>query len=175
MIKRFKKDNLFPEHHVNMVARNETAVSVLLSHGHLLLLKRRARPDDPWSGDMCFPGGFAKEGETPYKASLRELREETGIEEQFVYFQFEHKVFHPVRSSSINVHPFVYICEEMLTVNPDSEIERGGWYKLGSEVRAHDERMGDYIKWNGDIVWGLTFRIYDSLKNILYEMSINND
>ncbi len=153
-----------------MAARNETAVSILLSHNQILLLKRKARSDDPWSGDMCFPGGFVKEGETPYMASLRELREETGIEQHFVSFQFEHKVFHPVRSSSINVHPFVYLCREIIPINPDSEIERGGWYMLGSEVKSHDERMGDYIKWNGDIIWGLTFRIYDSLKEILYEM-----
>ena len=98
-----------------------------------------------------------------------------GIEDRFVDFQFEHEVFHPVKSSSINVHPFVYLCKEMATVIPDPEIERGGWYKLGSEVKAHDQNKGDYIIWNEDIVWGLTFRIYDSLKNMLYEMSRNND
>ena len=32
----------------------ETAVSILLSHNHILLLKRRARSDDPWSGDIVW-------------------------------------------------------------------------------------------------------------------------
>jgi len=42
----------------------------------LLLVKRSV---DPKKGFWCLPGGFMELGETPEKAALRELEEETGL------------------------------------------------------------------------------------------------
>ncbi len=165
-----RKDILSGRDSWHMPPGNETAVSIILCQDHLLLLKRKERSNDPWSGDMCFPGGFVKDGETPLMASIRELKEETGIDRDSITFKFEHKIFHPVRSSSINVHTFVFQCSEMIPVEPDSEIERGGWYRIGTEINECDDRKGDFIRWNGDIVWGLTYRIYESLRDAFKEL-----
>jgi len=42
----------------------------------LLLVKRRVAPK---AGMWCLPGGFVESGETPEKAAVRELMEETGL------------------------------------------------------------------------------------------------
>jgi 8-oxo-dGTP diphosphatase len=45
----------------------------------VLLVKRSV---DPKKGFWCLPGGFMELGETPEKAALRELKEETGLSGQ---------------------------------------------------------------------------------------------
>ena len=45
-------------------------------HKRLLLVKRRVAPK---SGMWCLPGGFVECGETPERAAIRELQEETGL------------------------------------------------------------------------------------------------
>ena len=45
-------------------------------HGRLLLVKRRVAPKQ---GMWCLPGGFVECGETPERAAIRELQEETGL------------------------------------------------------------------------------------------------
>jgi ADP-ribose pyrophosphatase YjhB (NUDIX family) len=42
----------------------------------ILLVKRRMAPKQGW---WCLPGGFVECGETPERAALRELQEETGL------------------------------------------------------------------------------------------------
>jgi len=45
-------------------------------HQRLLLVKRRVAPKQ---GMWCLPGGFVECGETPERAAIRELQEETGL------------------------------------------------------------------------------------------------
>ncbi|MHB1440346.1 MAG: NUDIX hydrolase [Cuniculiplasma sp.] len=151
--------------------RTESAVSVVVCENYVLLLRRVTRSNDPWSGDICFPGGFVKEGESPLQTALRELREETGIKPSNVKFRFEHDIFHPVRFPSVNVHPFVFTSNLLYDIEPDGEIESGSWHKIGTEILLRDESRGEYISWNGDVVWGLTFRIYNSLKDRFIDMA----
>ncbi len=47
-----------------------------------IMLIKRAR--DPFKNCWAFPGGFTEEGETLEQSALRELKEETGIEQQFL-------------------------------------------------------------------------------------------
>jgi 8-oxo-dGTP diphosphatase len=52
-------------------------VAAFNNNGELLLLKR---PDDTHCGGLwSFPGGKVEAGETPLNASVRELKEETGL------------------------------------------------------------------------------------------------
>jgi 8-oxo-dGTP diphosphatase len=44
--------------------------------GHILLVQRSV---DPHKGSWCLPGGFIELGESPERAALRELYEETGL------------------------------------------------------------------------------------------------
>ncbi len=140
--------------------RNETTVSIVTYGNKLILLKRKTRKDDPWSGDMCFPGGFIKDGEDIMTAALRELNEETSIDLKFIRKVREFEVFHPKRITEINVHPIWFSTSRIMSIHVGDEIERGGWYTIGDHIRGSDERRGEFLTWNGDIVWGLTYRIY---------------
>ncbi len=51
-------------------------------HLELLLIKRK---HDPYVGTWALPGGYVDQGETPEAAALRELAEETHLEERPLY------------------------------------------------------------------------------------------
>jgi 8-oxo-dGTP pyrophosphatase MutT (NUDIX family) len=46
----------------------------------LLFIKRWERSGDPWSGHVAFPGGKAEIGETDLETTLRETKEEIGLD-----------------------------------------------------------------------------------------------
>ena len=56
-----------------------TSLVVVDNHESVLLVKRSVAPK---KGFWCLPGGFMELGETPEKAALRELKEETGLSGQ---------------------------------------------------------------------------------------------
>jgi len=56
-----------------------TCLVVVDNHERVLLVKRSVAPK---KGFWCLPGGFMELGETPEKAALRELKEETGLSGQ---------------------------------------------------------------------------------------------
>jgi bifunctional NMN adenylyltransferase/nudix hydrolase len=56
-----------------------TADAVVIQSGHVLLVRRGK---EPGKGLLALPGGFLDPNETLFHASLRELREETGIKIQ---------------------------------------------------------------------------------------------
>jgi 8-oxo-dGTP pyrophosphatase MutT (NUDIX family) len=60
------------------------AVAVVLSEGvdpALVLIRRKVRAADPWSGQMAFPGGYQADGSEPLEdTARRETLEETGLD-----------------------------------------------------------------------------------------------
>jgi 8-oxo-dGTP pyrophosphatase MutT (NUDIX family) len=74
------------------LSRNSAAVAVLFKQGgegpELLLIKRVSSPNDPWSGQISFPGGrWRFTDKKPVGGlSLRELEEETGISREAVSY-----------------------------------------------------------------------------------------
>ena len=46
----------------------------------LLFIKRSSHPNDPWSGDVAFPGGRLNPGESELQAAKREVLEEIGVD-----------------------------------------------------------------------------------------------
>ncbi len=70
---------LFCEHCNRPIYENPipaTCLVVINSMERVLLVKRNTEPKKRF---WCLPGGFIELGETPEKAALRELKEETGL------------------------------------------------------------------------------------------------
>lgn len=67
-------------------AERRAAVSVILRPDgpevtQVLLIQRTQRPDDPWSGQISFPGGrLEPEDSGPLDAAIREANEEVGLD-----------------------------------------------------------------------------------------------
>lgn len=67
-----------PDCHTPIYENPVPAACVVLidDQNRLLLVKRRVAPKQ---GMWCLPGGFVETGETPERAAVRELQEETGL------------------------------------------------------------------------------------------------
>jgi 8-oxo-dGTP pyrophosphatase MutT (NUDIX family) len=147
--------------------RMNASVAVCLSHGMVILMKRRERNDDPWSGDVSFPGGFLKDGEGFLEAARREFEEETGIDRKELVEISEMDVFHPARYKELNVKPFVFKINNLIQIIPNDEMVGGGWYNIHNMTLKRDDTHGEFFQIDDIIIWGLTFRI---LKTIIDNM-----
>jgi len=70
---------------LDLPTHTRAAVALILHAGtdglEMLFIERAFRADDPWSGDIGFPGGKVEEGESdPRLTAERETREEIGLD-----------------------------------------------------------------------------------------------
>jgi 8-oxo-dGTP pyrophosphatase MutT (NUDIX family) len=70
---------------LDLPAHKRAAVALVLCAGkndlEILFIERASRPDDPWSGDLGFPGGKVEEREIdPRLTAQRETWEEIGLD-----------------------------------------------------------------------------------------------
>lgn len=159
-------------------SRKLAAVSVIIegrANPKTLLIKRAERSDDPWSGQVAFPGGkLAKGDRSARQTAIRETREEVGVDlakdASFVgyYRQFR------THTGDMDVIPAVFLLRREVKVEPNGEVSGYMWVGLdeflqpSSASTYHLEaggvsrdlpayRIGNYI------VWGLTHQIISSL------------
>ncbi len=145
----------------------------------VLLLKRRSFEGDPWSGQIAFPGGRSKSGETLLETVKREVMEETGINLDDL------EVVGPLAqvfpgNFSIRVTPFVAIAPPDIEVRIDhNEIDDYFWtptsyfldgnnssiFSFSRQGRKIDALafvyMGKYV------IWGMTLRIIEDFLSSL--------
>jgi 8-oxo-dGTP pyrophosphatase MutT (NUDIX family) len=72
-----------PPSRVQREGVRQAAVAIVLSEADpaLVLIRRKVRAGDPWSGQMAFPGGFQADGsEALEDTACRETLEETGLD-----------------------------------------------------------------------------------------------
>jgi 8-oxo-dGTP pyrophosphatase MutT (NUDIX family) len=64
--------------------KTRAAVAMILRQGRngleLLFIQRALYENDPWSGNLAFPGGKVQQGEEPRQAAERETAEEIGLD-----------------------------------------------------------------------------------------------
>jgi len=140
-----------------------------------LLIKRAEHPDDPWSGQIAFPGGKMSEGDkSARETAVRETKEEVGLDivagARFAGY------FVPFRTHAgdMDVIPAVFLMKKEVEVTPNGEVSGYRWvglneFLLPSSASIYHLRtkgfsrdmpafaVGDFV------VWGLTHRIISSL------------
>jgi len=176
------RKRLLPENSVLEAGKSEPPIAavalVINPHdrgGSILLIKRAERQDDPWSGQMAFPGGHRSLADQTFLATvIREVREEVGIRLE------EHELLGmlPVvltRGRRVRVAPFVFQLKQDVVVKTNVEVNESFWVPLNELQRMRTVRTTvnveggrldvDAFVYRDRVIWGLTFRIINIILN----------
>ena len=137
------------------------------------MIRRGEREEDPWSGHVAFPGGHKSPGDRDLlQTAVREALEEVGID------LAEHELLGVLpnvysHTRRILVAPFVFQLGSSVTIRTNQEVAESFWIPLvdlsknpsvKSEVSAQGSRLlVDSYVYGGNVIWGLTFRIINTL------------
>ena len=156
---------------------SHAAVAILLRERNddleFFLVKRAEVEGDPWSGDMAFPGGKrCQNDEDLSETAMRETLEETAIDlREKSMLGYMKPIYSSVRTS-MKVQPIVYIYDEEPDVSLNYELTRYLWAPMNELVRSRTKEdvkgwNSDVYKYDGEVVWGLTFRMLEKLIEII--------
>lgn len=139
----------------------------------VLLIQRAVKDGDPWSGQVAFPGGKRAGGDRTIRdTAVRETREELGFDLGRAGNFAGYTGLFKTHSGNIVVVPSVFVLARRVRVRPNSEVSSFRWVGLLQLAKSETTRVfelngrseerpafvvGDYV------VWGLTYRIIDSL------------
>jgi 8-oxo-dGTP pyrophosphatase MutT (NUDIX family) len=162
------------------------AVALVLVPGtrgvEVLLIRRAERADDPWSGQVAFPGGRQDPGDPDLLATaIRETREETGVDlaraERLGVL--DDLVPNTPTLPSVVVRPFVFTLSERPALAAEQgEVARAFWValaRLAARGARQDlvlmvrgvERTFPAYRVGADVIWGLTERILTPFMRLL--------
>lgn len=161
----------------------QAAVAMVLRFDHtaseVLLIRRAERSGDPWSGQVSFPGGRAEPGDgSIVTTAVRETREEVGFDLARNGRLVGHlPPIHPVPhgfSRPLHITPLCFFATADAPLQVGDEAQRAFWLPLDQVV---DHRLdGEFEfaigplkkswpcwRFDGEVVWGLTYRILGDL------------
>jgi 8-oxo-dGTP pyrophosphatase MutT (NUDIX family) len=155
---------------------DRAAVALVLageeSRLQMCFIRRATRTDDPWSGQMAFPGGRVSAGDVSAQAvAEREAREEVGLlleESHRLGALSELPVHRAGAPTSMVLSPFVYyLGPSVAPLTPDeAEVAEAYWVPMADlwDPRNADH-LGAYpaIHFQGHFIWGLTLRVLAQL------------
>ncbi len=143
----------------------------------MLLIKRRKREGDPWSGHMAFPGGrTSSQDANPLSTAIREVKEEVGLDlSRFSVLGAMQQV--RARNLGIVVNPYVVLLEGDSTITAEPrEVESYVWVPLSffqnrknqvpyqvPILGGSPQEVSSYRFAEDQIIWGLTLRIIEQL------------
>lgn len=148
----------------------------------LLMVRRRERAGDPWSGHMALPGGYSTTTDTTLEVTaLRETMEETGVD-----LTARGELIGALDDLSprspylplIVVRPFMFAVETALPATASAEVDEVVWLKLGELFDAANRKpltldfpdgaqTFESMQVRGYTVWGLTERILSQFRSLL--------
>ena len=143
-----------------------------------LLGVRVRRSEDPWSGQIAFPGGHRHAGDlTLLDTALRETREEVHLDLRDRAEILGHLAPRsPGNVPAMLVVPFVAYTTARLEPRRSPEMTATFWVPLARLPRARGRttvhtRIGELavpaFLWEDREIWGLTYRILDELLMLL--------
>ncbi|MEM0440842.1 MAG: CoA pyrophosphatase [Candidatus Caldarchaeum sp.] len=154
------------------------AVAIVIKPGpFILLVKRVVREDDPWSGQIAFPGGrWNHEDRSIVETALRELEEETGLSREAVEVLGQMRSITPANMPTLKVRPV--LCKLLTETNlrPGPEVQNVFWLPLHGlrkkvvKVRTRHapyQRLTLAYIYDGLVIWGMTARLVDRLIDVV--------
>jgi 8-oxo-dGTP pyrophosphatase MutT (NUDIX family) len=163
------------------VAAVAVAIDFSNRGGVILLIKRREREDDPWSGQIAFPGGRKSPADRDLlETAIREAMEEVGVQLKDHEF-LGHLPVVTARTRRMRVLPVVFQLKSEILIHPNEEVTETFWLPLSDlenlEIGNREVRVEGGLltvpsyEYEGHVIWGLTFRIL----NLLLNRKIPND
>tara|TARA_B100001971_G_C18147701_1_gene514027 strand:- start:249 stop:857 length:609 start_codon:yes stop_codon:yes gene_type:complete len=165
----------------------QAAVAAILRQKGLetqaLFILRAQKEGDPWSGHMAFPGGHKDpEDRDLQQTAVRETLEELNVDlvkHGRLLGPLEHVKANPAdRNIDMVVTPFVYLLEGEPDIVPNYEVADYHWGSLQKmfsgealtrrefQVAGGTQSFPGYDV-EGEIVWGLTYRVLDHFFSLL--------
>lgn len=155
------------------------AVALILREGarglEILFIRRAEHPQDPWSGQMAFPGGRAEPGEDDLKATaVRETAEEVGVDleshAECLGVLDEVRAMARMRPVSLTILPFVFRLRDEVAPVLGDEVRSLHWIPLDELLAAERRSVMDYVQEGATmqfpclrvedvVIWGLTYRM----------------
>jgi len=159
------------------------AVAIVLRDGpagiEVLFIRRAEHPNDPWSGQIAFPGGRREPGDADLRATaVRETREELSVDldasGRFLGPLDEQRAMARLRPMNLTIAPFAFRLDSPAELRLSDEVTSTHWVGLASLLRPeahsllHYEQAGSSLEFpclrvNGLVIWGLTYRMFASL------------
>lgn len=143
--------------------------------GAILMIRRRERGDDPWSGQIAFPGGHKSLADRDLlETAMREAMEEVGV------YLKDHELLGnlPIltaRTQRMRVLPVIFQLKSAITIRANAEVTETFWVPLRDlekfEVGYREVKVKEgsltvpAYEYEGHVIWGLTFRILNLLLN----------
>ena len=173
------RTNLLPvEQTIECSDQTSRAAVAMLLQGDpatdIFFILRAQHDNDPWSGDIGFPGGKIEARESAREAVERETLEEIGVD---LTQGFSLGALEPIRGAHLPVviHCLVYQLMQRPAINCNHEISSFFWSTVNEllvadrfgnyEVRFRHERFlrpGIQILPQGQpILWGITYRLLE--------------
>jgi len=156
------------------------AVALVLRDGaagvELLFIRRADHPEDPWSGQMAFPGGRSEPGDADLRATaVRETEEEIGVdlarEAEYLGALDEVRAMARLRPVDLAIAPFVFRLRRAAALRPNHEVRSLHWIPLEELAREERRSTMDYpsagstlqfpcLRVEDVVIWGLTYRMF---------------
>jgi len=141
----------------------------------ILFIRRSECENDPWSGDIAFPGGrIDAPDELPRLAAERETLEEVGIDLRRADYlgQLDDVTG---RTEAVLVSGFVYALDGPVTIEPNYEVAATGWVPIGRLIEPERQVTRPYLHLDKQVhvpavrifdddspfLWGLTYRFVE--------------
>jgi mutator protein MutT len=112
----------------------EVAV-VLIVHAEKVLVLRRRPEDRSFASMWCLPGGRLEHGESPERAAVREVEEETGLSVELVAALGPRRIHLPEREIVFRVHRYVGRTTRSAVSLSDEHVE-ARWIDRDEAARA---------------------------------------
>jgi 8-oxo-dGTP pyrophosphatase MutT (NUDIX family) len=145
----------------------------------VLLIRRATHARDPWSGHMAFPGGRHDPTDPDLlHTAVRETREEVGLDLTRDAELLGRLELLPAiargRAVGLTIAPYVFALERQVPLAKNHEVEEALWAPLspmlaGTLAATHRYELDgvpmEFPAYDveGRIVWGLTYRMLESL------------